>query len=67
MPLIRETLQGKQTQMADVKSENLAAQFCVDDLPSASQVGTRLHNILRKLEAGENLSSTSLAFLQAHY
>lgn len=41
----------------------LATRYLVDDLPGAVQVGARLHGILLKIDAGEQLTKPSQEFL----
>lgn len=44
-------------------AESLADRYLVDDLPGASQVGARLNDLLKKIDAGLPLSELSLGFL----
>ncbi|MFN4156451.1 MAG: hypothetical protein ACK4HF_17535 [Paracoccaceae bacterium] len=49
--------------MAGSSQAGLAEKYLVDDLPGAALVGARLNGILKKVEAGETLTSLAEAFL----
>lgn len=50
--------------MVNPSYRETALRYCVDDLPSASVVGTRLQNILDCLHLGKPITQLSVSYLQ---
>ena len=52
--------------MVNPSYRDTALRYCVDDLPSANVVGTRLQGILDCLHRGKPVTQLSVSFLQQH-
>ena len=52
--------------MNELKPDDPAFYYCVDDLPGARIPATRLRNIFERLQQGKPISTTALSYLKTH-